>query len=178
MNLTDQVPTPIPDCRLAYCAGYFDGEGCIWVGLMGGKPRYLRINIATGDYETLLVFTELFGGVVMPTKASSSQKNIFHWQRDSTDAVRVLSMLVPFLTAKREEAQLVIDYGWEPIERGMRLSHAQIAKRDALRLALKEIKKKNLKVSKSGIETLVSRKEHWEERTPILPFAPGGTDTT
>jgi hypothetical protein len=78
MSPIEQALSAVADYRPAYCAGYFDGEGCIWVG-MSGKRHYLRINIATGDYETLLIFKEIFGGVVMPVKASSSRKSIFHW---------------------------------------------------------------------------------------------------
>jgi uncharacterized membrane protein len=146
MSLNEQDRSAVTGYRLAYCAGYFDGEGCIWVG-MSGNRFYLRINIATGDYETLLIFKELFGGVVMPVKASSSRKNIFHWMRDSSEAVKTLSALLPFMTSKREEAQLVVDFGWELVERGTRLTEELIAKRRALRQALKEVRKKGRKLS-------------------------------
>jgi hypothetical protein len=66
---------------------------------------------------------------------------------NSAEAVKTLSKLLPFMTAKREEAQLVIDSGWQPLGRGVRLSDEQLAKRAALRNALKGAKKKNLKTS-------------------------------
>jgi hypothetical protein len=114
---------------------------------MKGKQYYLRINVATADYETLLIFKDIFGGLVMPVRASAPRKNIFHWSRNSADAVETLSKLLPFMIAKREEAQLVIDSGWESTGRGRRLSEEQTARREALRMALKDVKRKNLKSS-------------------------------
>jgi hypothetical protein len=145
MSLIEESPKPAPDWRVAYCAGYFDGEGSIWVGTQNRKSYYLRISIASADYETLLLFEELIGGEVTPVKASSSRKEIFRWSKNSNDAVKMLLQFLPFLTAKREQAQLVIDYGWEIIERGTSLSVERNDKRNALRQALQEAKQKGLK---------------------------------
>jgi hypothetical protein len=147
MNLIEESPTPIPDYRVAYCAGYFDGEGCIWVGIQNKKSYYLRISIASGDYETLLLFAELFGGKVTHVKASSSRKEIYRWSRNSADAVKTLQRFLPFLTAKREQAELVIDCGWEINEHRTLLSVEHIDKRNALRQALQGTKDKGLKTS-------------------------------
>lgn len=148
MNQTEQERSTIPDWRVAYCAGYFDGAGSIWVGLQDGKHFYLRINVASADHESLLAFKDLFGGEVMPIRASVPRKSVFHWTRDSMEAIEALSKMLPFLTAKRAEAQLVLDSGWKVAERSKHLSAEQIAKRETLRNALKEVKSKVLEEAK------------------------------
>jgi len=159
MSPIEQNPTSVPDYRMVYCAGYFDGEGCIWVGTQKRRSYYLRLNVASGDYDTLRIFGELFGGEVKPVKAKSSNKNIFHWSKNSCEAVETLSKLLPFMTAKREEAQLVVDFGWEPVQPGKRLSDEQIAKRCALRQALQKAKEKGLKTSHETRQVLQKAKE-------------------
>lgn len=116
MNLSVQATRPISDCRIAYLAGYFDGEGCIHVGRMQGT-FYLRIAVASGDRETVCLFGELLGGKVKRAWTTKNGRKVYRWLANNANALRCLRILLPYLLAKREQAVLVLESGWEACAR-------------------------------------------------------------
>lgn len=129
--------------KLAYAAGYFDGEGSINV-LSWSSGRQLRVDLQSYDLEALSVFGELFGGVIWYDEFAAVQYRVCRWVKRNEEAISFLRAVAPFLRAKKYEAQLVIDSGWETMGIGQgRLTESQKGKRAALYCALKDAKKRN-----------------------------------
>lgn len=142
MNLNEQEPTPISDYRIAYCAGYFDGEGCIHVSENSGTLR-LHVLITSGDKNTLNLFKQLLGGNVLPREnTKDNRRQMFTWRVGGYGALDAMKQMVPFLIAKREQAQLVFDRGWNIHKRGYTLNATENFNRKAIMAGLKSMKKK------------------------------------
>jgi hypothetical protein len=164
MNLLEQVPQSCSElnveagqcdvCKLAYAAGYFDGEGSIGILSQGaGKGSQLRVEIRSCDLDTLRLFKNLFGGSLASQKYGRLPYPVFRWAVNNEDAFKVLGVMAPYLRAKAKEAQLVLGSGWGTLCLGYgRLSEHQKEKRRVLREALQEAKKQHR--SGAGYPTL------------------------
>lgn len=140
------APRPYDLAKLAYAAGYFDGEGTINVLLWKGNPQQLRVELTSYDLNALLVFEELFGGKPRWSEFAGVKFQVCRWAKNNTEAISVLSAIAPFLRAKKEQAQLALDSGWDAQARGRRrLTESQKQTRAALYLALKAAKERQKK---------------------------------
>jgi hypothetical protein len=97
--------------KLAYAAGYFDGEGTINV-LSCGRGSQLRVELTSYDIDALLVFEELFGGKLRWREYKGVKFQLCRWAKNNREAISVLNAMAPFLRAKKEQAQLVLDSEW------------------------------------------------------------------
>jgi hypothetical protein len=131
------------ECKIAYAAGYFDGEGTI--NVLSCKGRFqLRVELTSYDLDSLLVFRELFGGEVRSDEFAGVKFRVYRWAKNNRDAIGVLRSMVPFLKSKKRQAELALDSGWDfQSAGGPRLTEIQIEKRAALYRALKEAKAEN-----------------------------------
>lgn len=127
-------------CKLAYAAGYFDGEGTINVLTCKGRFQ-IRVELTSYDLDSLMVFVELFGGALRSNEYTAVKFQVYRWAMNNMQAISVLSAMVPFLRAKKRQAELVLDSGWNLQRPG--LTEFQIEMRAALYHALKEAKKEN-----------------------------------
>lgn len=92
--------------RLAYLAGFFDGEGCISIARPEGSSYFLlRCSVANTDLRPLLVLKETFGGSVKGPYQRPRAKAIFNWNIDAAKAEAFLVRILPFLIIKRERAE-------------------------------------------------------------------------
>jgi hypothetical protein len=108
--------------KLAYCAGFFDGEGSISIHYSmrdhkGGKV-YARwqeeVKVTQLAREPLDLFTELFGGYVYETEhytAKGEHHYRFDWKLTSRKAHEFLEVIVPLLILKKQEAEIAIEFG-------------------------------------------------------------------
>ena len=107
------------DANLGWAAGLFDGEG--WVGLVRqknggyrGAPRYL---IYAEVVNTHLPTIERFAAIVgVPSHVYACRnqskgahyKPLWSWKATARLAEGVLRLLMPHLTTKREQAEIVV----------------------------------------------------------------------
>ncbi|MGB0064034.1 MAG: hypothetical protein WBP85_06265 [Terracidiphilus sp.] len=138
--------------KLAYAAGYFDGEGTINVLLCKGLPRQIRVELTSYDLDALLVFQDLFGGKPRWGQFAGVKFQVCRWAKNNSEAISVLSAITPFLRAKKEQALLALDSGWVTQARGRhRLTENQKQKRAALYVALKAAKERQKKIKKNEV---------------------------
>lgn len=95
----------IDDRKLAYIAGFLDGEGCIYSN--GG---YLSICISNTVRAPLEFIEGEFGGNIdMRIYAPpNKRKPIYNWKMFGHNAAMVLQFLLPYLIVKKERALLGI----------------------------------------------------------------------
>lgn len=118
MNLSKQDTYPIshfltPDKEynhqhIAYLAGYFDGEGCI------SDSGYFRLAVVSGDLSSIELFQTTFGGRIVKVPMRSSPQRVarvqtYGWYAGGTSCLEPLRVLLPYLRAKKTEAETILN---------------------------------------------------------------------
>lgn len=96
--------------RVAYLAGFFDGEGCVQIVKPHGTSLFvLSILVTNTDRNVLTLFQGEWGGsVVGPRKRKPGHKDIYVWRVDAKKAEKALLDLRKFLVVKRRQADVAI----------------------------------------------------------------------
>lgn len=117
---------------LAWAAGLFEGEGCIYVekrtyrSVCAGVPRAslhyrLHIDLANTDIALVDAFKKYFGGRI-DMNTSGRHRPCFHWSLCSNKAAQFLSLLLPFMVgSKRRQAEIAIDFADRYSAQGLQL---------------------------------------------------------
>lgn len=107
---------PIKDTDLAWAAGIIDGEGSINLLKMKRKDTYgtgltfdLRIDVGNTDPRMLVKLKTLFGGSISKSyEARKNRKACACWHVHAENASKVLTLILPYLCIKREQAEVAI----------------------------------------------------------------------
>jgi hypothetical protein len=96
---------------VAYCAGLFDGEGCI----SASRSYHCQKNVRVSIYVTMCdragpeFMARTFGGHVREWKRKTrSGKAVFSWGLHCRKAAAVLELMLPYLQIKRSRAESAI----------------------------------------------------------------------
>lgn len=141
---------------LAYMAGFFDGEG--WIYIVKTKPYklrrmisnryYLYVGIGNTNQEIIEWIKDRVGGNIL----SEVGKNglMYRWHLASIKAKDFLEKILPYLKIKKPQAILAIDFqnkcGGYVGRKG--LSKEQINTREFYRSKIKEAKNEYLKFTR------------------------------
>lgn len=144
----------LPDSTIAYIAGLFDGEGCVFITrqLPSAKrpelrsPTYsLGLKIAMGHESTIRWLQHTFGFGSIHTVHGVQHNRAWAWALTSNRAEVVLRVLRPLLRVKLEEADIALAFAALPRTRGSRKTPAEVtSKRDEFYVALRRAKPSNL----------------------------------
>lgn len=95
--------------KLAYLAGFFDGEGSFHYGVCQGSSVSWRICAYNTDINPLRLFLETFGGAVYEHKASRlGHKIVYCWDLSGVRAKRAIELMLPYLQVKAEKARVAL----------------------------------------------------------------------
>ena len=100
----------------AYLAGFFDGEGSISIERAGMNSQSLRINAVNTDPRPIEMLQRVFAGNFRSTlfrgrtKDGREYRPTYHWRVSSTLAKDALEAMLPYLTVKRERAEIAIAF--------------------------------------------------------------------
>lgn len=101
------------DQLLAWAAGFIDGEGSIGLKSSGGKVS-LCIQVTQVDPVPLLRLRELWGGALrFRSRRSIERADYYHWFIWSSAASRCCADILPYLTVKRAQAEVAIQFAAE-----------------------------------------------------------------
>ncbi len=103
---------------LAYFAGFFDGEGSISLspysntrGERKKRAYYLRISIVNTHLPTLQWIKDIWNlGTINIHCFEERRKLRGEWRASSNQALHILRLTLPFLRAKREQAEIAIAF--------------------------------------------------------------------
>jgi hypothetical protein len=109
------MPRKPEEHELIYLAGYFDGEGCVSITSHGSMPQ-LTVTVQTSDKAILELFAECFGGRIRTINYRADKpckRQMYSWERYSSNGQIVLEALLPWLRGKKEQATLALkmNYG-------------------------------------------------------------------
>lgn len=141
-----------PELRLAWAAGFLDGEGCIHIA----KQRYrtarsdtyrLGVHVTQNDRTVLERFREAVGidaPIYRVKRAKNHRRQCFTLNFSGRSALALLTLLLEFLERKRDEAQAALDF-WSDGRVGERfgargLDPALVAVREHYFHLLKQLK--------------------------------------
>ncbi len=116
----------------AWLAGYVDGEGYV------GWDRTARLRISNTHRPTLAALCARYGGSVYPKKRVYRHRPAYSWELTGPRARALLTLLLPFLREKREQAELVLSVPKASTSRLM--SDAELAHRVEVRRKLRELR--------------------------------------
>lgn len=100
----------------AYLAGFFDGEGSISIERSGTNSQSLRIQAVNTDPRPIELLHNAFAGNFRSdqyrgkTKDGRDHKPIYIWRVANTLAKDALVAMLPYLTVKRERAEIAIAF--------------------------------------------------------------------
>ena len=98
--------------RLAWAAGFFDGEGYVTVQVRGGKYKghYIRIGVNHVLPEPLYEMQKLFGGVIRKQKQAKGNRHLRHeWGISCAKAADALKQMLPYMLNKDIVAKLALE---------------------------------------------------------------------
>ena len=105
--------------KLAWCAGFFDGEGFVTIQKRNSKINgkqyesfYLRIGINHVKIDPLLEMQKILGGTIRkqnPDKVIGNRKQRHSWQMSCSQAKEALIQMMPYFKNKQEVAELGIE---------------------------------------------------------------------
>lgn len=105
---------PIDPVKLAWCAGFFDGEGCVRICRRAASPNpvySLEISISQNCTQTLERFKTWLGidcgrsRIHTYTRTGRVRSDVYYLTYRSRNALRLLRALRPYLVRKRVEAE-------------------------------------------------------------------------
>ena len=133
--------------QLAYLAGMIDGEGHITIELGGVKTRpnhQVTACVVNTAPSLILWLRENFGGIIYTQRHEdivSRKRHCYRWVMHTDLQDKVLPLLLPYLTIKKEQAELAIEFR-KTISSGHRkggLPPEVFQKREELRAAIKKL---------------------------------------
>ena len=142
---------------LAYCAGFFDGEGSVGVykdhhrkdrqGNLRKNPgtNHTAVFQAAGYVrQPLELFVEKFGGRITPQYLKDRDKTVYYYRLHHQESVEIaLKALLPYMKVKGYQAQLTLDFiGWrKTAHRSFTEEEAEIAAgySDSLKAAKRDL---------------------------------------
>lgn len=125
---------------LAYCAGLFDGEGCVTLSKDGDTNYRLRIKITSTDYTVLTWLQEHFGGSInLSRKESEYNKEAWDWVCKVEDQIVFLIGILPFTIIKRVQIIEALNYHFEK-QNGGKLTEDEFKLRSVYYERLKTLK--------------------------------------
>lgn len=130
---------------LAWCAGFFDGEGSIGIARrLGGRSHVLRVSMAQSVERPITLFRESFGGWAYSHegKRTPNQRPYWFWYAEARAAAAMLRAIRPHLIVKADQSDIALEFydscpRWG--NRSTPLTPAEIDRRESYRLRLVEL---------------------------------------
>jgi len=133
---------------IIYISGFFDGEGCISILKQKRKdmkmPHYfLEIKITNTNKDVIqYIYNVLKVGRL--SKKADKRKNHrtqWCWIANSTEAVYILKLLLPYLKVKKEQAKLAIEFQEKLNRRKHSLTVNEVKEKEKIRRKIMKLNK-------------------------------------
>lgn len=85
---------------LAYCAGFFDGEGSVMLGLNQSNGLSLGVSCSQNTVNVMDMFERFFGGHVYNYTPKNRSSLIFQWRGNGKVAYDFCVLMQPYLIVK------------------------------------------------------------------------------
>lgn len=99
------------DTVYAYLAGLIDGEGCISIRktFQYGKNQFKpMVEVGMTDIEPMKLLQQTFGGSYWPEIVRGMNLPVTKWRVTGSHVIPVLEPLLPYLLAKKRQAEIAL----------------------------------------------------------------------
>lgn len=136
-----------PGLDAAYAAGILDGEGCLDIHYdKRNNSFYPRVRVEMTQYETVQWLQDRWPGVkvqFVTRKKNLNHSATFRWCVQGPKSLDFIKEVLPFLQAKKQEAELFLQFPYEDTPRkGRKLSMEIVEKRKDIKEQLSGLKTK------------------------------------
>lgn len=116
---------------LAWCAGFLDGEGSFLLATDRNRPMIQAQQIVSEPIERL---KDVLGGSTFErTNRTVKGHPIYQWNlQGGVTMRRVIPMLLPYLTVKRQAASLLLEFAHTMPSRGVHVTPEQKSEQERL----------------------------------------------
>lgn len=104
------TPREATDIELAYVAGFFDGEGCVYLNALKNGGASLRVKISQKDKRPLEYIRSIFGGSVCVSRNKKWATECWNWSVSAAQGERFLKLVQPFCLVKKEAIEIGLEY--------------------------------------------------------------------
>lgn len=95
----------------AYAAGFFDGEGCIYIQMNSAGWAALRVEAVQVKSEVLKCLQSVWGGKLKECTVREREHSRTIWQLTSTNEIKkFLGDIYPHCVVKKEEVWLGLEF--------------------------------------------------------------------
>lgn len=134
--------------KSSYLAGYFDGEGCIFINYSPYSLAYkVLCTISSKDKAVLNIFYNTYGGKLYGYEDRKIVSGIFYqWRLMSSKVAPFLNDILPHLILKKSQALVALRFQESMTNRSRsmhtrKLSAEEITAREADIILMKNLKK-------------------------------------
>jgi hypothetical protein len=137
----------LSDTEAAYLAGLLDGEGCIILAresvpnkTQGGIRYGYKLNITITNTSSQMIewLHQTIGGKVFTYAHIPGWRTKYDWRIYGDEAREILRELRPYLTVKREQAEIALEY--QPGNKGLPVTPQENDRRLDIITRLREVK--------------------------------------
>lgn len=112
---------------VAWAAGFFDGEGCVYIGRQEQKAKpqthyQLTATVFQNVREPLDIMQGLFGGNVFRRDKG------WVWQMSGHPLVPTLSEMIPYMVVKKAQSELAVAFQLRKTKRGGKYTNPSAAR--------------------------------------------------
>lgn len=134
--------------RIAYLAGLFDGEGCVFISRKkstGVNPSYgVSVSISNCHRGILELLRRAYGGYVKHyNETRPNQRDWFTWQLSGGKmAASFLTAIRPYSIIKAEEIDLALEFALRVTPKTSRLTDQEVSVREGYKTQLSALKRR------------------------------------
>jgi|SRR3989344_1219440 len=131
----------------AYLAGLMDGEGCISIRktFQYGKDQFKpMVEVGMTDIEPMMLLQKTFGGSYWPEIVRGMNLPVTKWRVTGSHVIPVLEPLLPYMLAKRRQAEIALSLARRIKRYGRPLPKIETEYRRTLYYALLAARKPNV----------------------------------
>lgn len=123
-----------------YAAGFFDGDGSVYVTVERGVIYRLGIRISNVNKSSLEWFKSRFGGWIVKAVDKRERRQGWQWVSSAAGAPHFLNFIKDSVSIKRDQISIAIDLLKRKQLRFYRMSPVELAARETIRIRLSEMK--------------------------------------
>ena len=120
------------ELRVAWAAGFFDGEGTVGLERQTSGNSYLRIAVGQLVREPLDILSKMWGGSVRGY--IENDKPIYKWTATTRMAEQALREMLPYLVVKAEQARIALEFHYGKAPK-MRTTPERVRDNNRIRVA-------------------------------------------
>lgn len=129
-----------------YAAGFFDGEGCVNVSTLRGKP-FIRILVVNTNLEILTKLQQTWGGDVQKNyKSKAHWKQAYTWRLQHSACLGFLQDIYPYLVVKKNQAEAAFVFFEVRPGRAGKWTEESLEEANKAILQIKQLNKKGVEV--------------------------------